>query len=47
MKPPQLKVPFNQPYIAGNEMSNIASAIGSGQLAGDGPFTAGCTYIPS
>jgi len=39
---PDLQVPFNQPFIAGTELSNIAKAIRSGRLSGDGPFTARC-----
>jgi dTDP-4-amino-4,6-dideoxygalactose transaminase len=38
----EMQVPFNQPFIAGTELSNIATAIRSGLLSGDGPFTARC-----
>lgn len=38
------KVPFNQPYMAGNELRYIADAHKNGQLAGDGPFTKQCSH---
>ena len=37
-----MHVPFNQPFVTGTELSNIATAIRSGRLSGDGPFTARC-----
>jgi dTDP-4-amino-4,6-dideoxygalactose transaminase len=33
------KIPFNQPYMTGREMTYIAEAHSGAQLAGDGPFT--------
>jgi len=36
------RIPFNKPFIAGNEMSYIRQAVEGGQLAGDGPFTRQC-----
>lgn len=35
-------VPFNRPYMTGNELTYIARAHALGNLAGDGPFTARC-----
>ena len=36
------KIPFNIPYITGNEVINIETAIKSRKLAGDGMFTDKC-----
>lgn len=36
------RIPFNKPFIAGNEMTYIAQAVAGGQLAGDGAFTRQC-----
>jgi dTDP-4-amino-4,6-dideoxygalactose transaminase len=35
-------IPFNQPYMTGRELFNIARAHFNGRLAGDGPYTARC-----
>lgn len=35
-------IPFNKPYMTGNEVTYIAEAHANGKLAGDGPFTARC-----
>lgn len=35
-------IPFNKPFIVGNELSYIAQAVANGQLAGDGRFTKRC-----
>jgi dTDP-4-amino-4,6-dideoxygalactose transaminase len=35
-------IPFNRPYMTGNELTYIAQAHALGNLAGDGPFTARC-----
>lgn len=37
-----MKIPFNRPRLAGRELDHIREAIGLGQLAGDGAFTARC-----
>jgi dTDP-4-amino-4,6-dideoxygalactose transaminase len=37
-----LKIPFNRPTIAGDELNHIREAIALGQLAGDGAFTERC-----
>ena len=37
-----IRIPFNRPYVGGNELSNIAEAQASGHLSGDGPFTRRC-----
>ncbi len=36
-------VPFNQPYMTGRELHNIAMAHSRAHLAGDGDFTAACS----
>lgn len=36
------RIPFNKPFIVGNEMTYIARAVVDGQLAGDGEFTRQC-----
>ncbi|MCF8185858.1 MAG: dTDP-4-amino-4,6-dideoxygalactose transaminase [Sulfuritalea sp.] len=36
-------IPFNRPYLTGNELINIADAHSRGQLAGDGHFTKLCS----
>ena len=35
-------IPFNKPFIAGNELRYIEEAVQAGHLAGDGGFTARC-----
>lgn len=35
-------IPFNKPYMTGQELGNIARAHANGQLAGNGPFTKDC-----
>src|SRR6185312_6892540 len=35
-------IPFNRPYMTGNELDYIAEAHGYGHLAGDGKFTKRC-----
>lgn len=37
-----MKIPFNKPYLTGEEVSNIKIAHNNGVLAGDGPFTKQC-----
>lgn len=37
-----VKIPFNQPTLAGKEIDHIHEALAQGQLAGDGAFTARC-----
>lgn len=36
------RIPFNKPFIAGNELTYIAQAVANGHLAGDGSFTKRC-----
>jgi dTDP-4-amino-4,6-dideoxygalactose transaminase len=40
---PQVAVPFNQPYVTGNELAYIQEAIDNAVLSGNGPFTKRCT----
>jgi len=35
-------IPFNRPYLAGNEYKYIGEAIANGHASGDGPFTRKC-----
>jgi dTDP-4-amino-4,6-dideoxygalactose transaminase len=37
-----MQIPFNKPFIAGNELYYIEQAVKEGNLAGDGPFTKKC-----
>ena len=37
-----MKIPFNQPTLAGKEIDHILEALANGQLAGDGAFTERC-----
>ena len=36
------KIPYNKPFIAGNELAYIADAVSRGQLSGDGDYTRKC-----
>jgi len=36
------KIPFNKPYLSGNEIKYIIEAITSGKISGDGTFTDKC-----
>lgn len=36
------KIPFNKPYLAGNEMVYIEQAVKSGKISGDGQYTNKC-----
>src|SRR4051812_16460105 len=35
-------IPFNKPYLTGNEMTYIAESVASGKISGDGLFTGKC-----
>lgn len=37
-----MRIPFNRPWMTGNELDNIRQAHASGHLAGDGVFTRRC-----
>ena len=37
-----MAIPFNRPYLTGNELKNISEAHRLGQLSGDGSFTRRC-----
>lgn len=39
------KIPFNKPYLCGEEIKYILKAHSYGQLAGDGPFTKKCNSL--
>jgi dTDP-4-amino-4,6-dideoxygalactose transaminase len=36
------RIPFNRPYVAGNEQDYVGQAAASGHMSGDGPFTKRC-----
>jgi dTDP-4-amino-4,6-dideoxygalactose transaminase len=36
------RIPYNRPYIAGNEQAYMAEAVANGHISGDGPFTKKC-----
>ncbi len=38
-----IKVDFNKPYLAGNEMDYMAQAVQNAHISGDGPFTKKCS----
>jgi dTDP-4-amino-4,6-dideoxygalactose transaminase len=38
----EYQIPFNRPYLTGNEQNNIAQALAVGHLSGDGAFTRRC-----
>ncbi len=37
-----MMIPFNKPYLSGNETTYIAEAVNSGKISGDGMFTKKC-----
>jgi dTDP-4-amino-4,6-dideoxygalactose transaminase len=37
-----MKIPFNKPYLSGNEMAYIQQAVANGKISGDGEFTKKC-----
>ena len=37
-----MKIPFNKPFLAGNEIEYIKEAVKSGKISGDGIFTKKC-----
>ena len=37
-----IKIPFNKPFIAGNEIEYIKEAVSSGKISGDGMFSKKC-----
>ncbi|MCS7075809.1 MAG: dTDP-4-amino-4,6-dideoxygalactose transaminase [Bacteroidia bacterium] len=37
-----IKIPFNKPYLCGNELKYIEQAVQSGKISGDGVFTKRC-----
>ena len=40
--PMRYDIPFNRPFMAGNELAYIRQAVEDGHLAGDGPFARKC-----
>ncbi|WP_057936209.1 dTDP-4-amino-4,6-dideoxygalactose transaminase [Algoriphagus resistens] len=39
---PTLKIPFNKPYLTGNELKYIEEAVAMGKISGNGEFTHRC-----
>lgn len=39
---PEIKIPYNKPFIVGKELYYIAQAVTNGHLSGDGSFTKQC-----
>ena len=37
-----MKIPFNKPYLTGNETNYITDAVASGKISGNGIFTKKC-----
>ncbi|HWW63062.1 MAG TPA: aminotransferase class I/II-fold pyridoxal phosphate-dependent enzyme, partial [Thermoanaerobaculia bacterium] len=42
---PSIRIPFNKPYLTGNEFGYISEAISHGHTAGDGAFTKQCQEL--
>lgn len=40
-----IRIPFNRPFLTGNEFGYISEAISFGYTAGDGPFTRKCSEL--
>ena len=38
-------IPFNKPYLSGNELQYIGEAVQSGKISGNGAFTKKCQYF--
>ncbi len=38
-------IPFNKPWISGDEYRYMAQAVEQGHISGDGPFTKSCSRI--
>ena len=36
------RIPFNKPFISGNELQYVTQAISEGKIASDGHFTKSC-----
>jgi len=39
------RIPFNRPFFTGAELNNVARALASGDIGGDGPFTKECQQV--
>lgn len=44
-QPAQFLIPFNKPWISGNEYRYMAEAVEQGHISGDGPFTKKCSQL--
>ncbi len=42
---PPIRIPFNKPYFAGNEVRYISETVAAGHISGDGQFTAACQEL--
>ena len=41
----QLRIPFNKPFLTGNELDYIRQAVESGKISGNGAFTQKCQHL--
>ena len=41
----EYRIPFNKPFIVGNELDNIAQCLVAGHTGGDGRFTKQCQRL--
>jgi dTDP-4-amino-4,6-dideoxygalactose transaminase len=39
------RIPFNKPYVSGQELEYVSQAIGRGEIAADGKFTKACAAL--
>src|SRR5690606_13350575 len=39
------RIPFNKPFVSGQELEYISQAVGRGELAADGHFTKACAAL--
>ncbi len=39
------RIPFNRPYVVGDELAAVARSVADGQIGGDGPFTRECQEL--
>lgn len=39
------RIPFNRPYVIGDEVAAVARSVASGEIGGDGPFTRQCQEL--
>ncbi len=42
---PPLDIPFNKPFLTGNEITYLADSVASGHISGDGKYTKRCNQL--